>query len=126
MTSRHSVLIVEDDADVRRLFRTALMVEGLDVREASSGTQALRELDVEAPDLVVLDLVLPGVSGLTVQQELSAHVQTQSIPVVIVTGLALNLDHLHVACVLRKPVAPEELVQTVRQYLPAGARGAPA
>ncbi|HET7619001.1 MAG TPA: response regulator [Vicinamibacterales bacterium] len=123
MSRRYSVLIVEDDGDLRRLYRTALMVDGFDVREASTGTQALRELEVSTPDLVVLDLILPGLSGLSVQEEIAAHVQTRSIPVIIVTASAMNLDQVHVACVLRKPVAPEELVDKVRQHLLAGARG---
>jgi DNA-binding response OmpR family regulator len=116
-------LIVEDDGDLRRLFRTALMVDGFEVREASSGTQALRELEVSTPDLVVLDLILPGLSGLSVQEEIAAHAQTRSIPVIIVTASAMNLDQVQVACVLRKPVTPEELVQRVRHHLLVGARG---
>lgn len=123
MSRRYSVLIVEDDGDLRRLFRTALMVDGFEVREASSGTQALRELEVSTPDLVVLDLILPGLSGLSVQEEIAAHAQTRSIPVIIVTASAMNLDQVQVACVLRKPVTPEELVQRVRHHLLVGARG---
>jgi DNA-binding response OmpR family regulator len=51
-----TVLIVEDDADLRRMFRTALTYEGFTVREASNGLGALRILDSDPPDLVLLDL----------------------------------------------------------------------
>jgi CheY-like chemotaxis protein len=52
-----------------------------------------------------------------VHQEVAAHAHTRQIPVVIVTGSDMNLDHLQVPCVLRKPVDPERLVSTVRECL---------
>ncbi len=124
MSKRHTVLIVEDDADLRRMFRTALVFAGYEVREASDGTHALRLIDEEPPDLVVLDLLLPLLGGLAVQQEIASHAQTQSIPVVVVTGSTMPLEDLDVPCVLRKPVSPDELVRVVRNCLTMGARGA--
>lgn len=115
------MLIVEDDDDLRRMFRTALTLAGLAVEEAADGAGALYRIQHEPPDLVVLDLGLPTVSGLIVHQEIAAHAHTASIPVVIVTGSTMNLDHVDVNCVLRKPVNPESLVSVVRKCLHSGA-----
>jgi CheY-like chemotaxis protein len=115
--SRKVVLIVEDDDDLRRMLRTALMIGGFTVDEASDGAAALYRIHNQPPDLIVLDLSLPTVSGLIVHQEVAAHAHTRQIPVVIVTGSDMNLDHLQVPCVLRKPVDPERLVSTVRECL---------
>jgi CheY-like chemotaxis protein len=111
------VLIVEDDADLRRMFRTSLALAGYDVDEASDGVDALRIVESRRPDLIVLDLMLRGLDGISVQQELAARDVTRQIPIVIVTGSTIASDALPVACVLRKPVMPEVLVRTVAQYL---------
>ena len=113
MNARRTVLIVEDDEDLRRMYRHVLMIAGYDVRDASNGRSALLQIDVEPPDVLVLDLFLPGITGLEVVQDIASHVYTAHIPIVIVTGSAMNLDHLDVACVLRKPVTGDELLRAV-------------
>jgi DNA-binding response OmpR family regulator len=120
------ILIVEDDADLRRMFRMALIVAGYDVEEAGDGIEALQLVENRTPDLVVLDLILRALDGLSVQQELAARALTQHIPVVIVTGSTLEPGGLNVACVLRKPVMPDELVHTVGVCLASGSPGARA
>jgi CheY-like chemotaxis protein len=116
-----TILVVEDDADSRRFFRTALTVAGYRVIEAGDGLDALRLLDSQRPAAVVLDLHLPLVSGRVVLQEIAAHAHTRDIPVVIVTGNAGPHDDLQNAfCVLTKPVTPERLVMTVRRCMKSG------
>ena len=117
-----TILIVEDDIAARRMFRTALSLAGYRVIEAGDGLDALRVLDTQLPDLVVLDIGLPLISGVVVRQELAAHAHTRNIPVVIVTGSTGPHEELHVACLLRKPVAPDELVATVRSCIASGTR----
>lgn len=124
MAKRQSVLVVEDDVDLRRMFRSALSFAGYDVREASDGTHALRMIDEQSPDLVVLDLLLPLLGDLAVQQEIASHAHTRDIPIVIVTGSTMSLEGVDVPCILRKPVSPEELVRVVRNCLTSGARAA--
>lgn len=123
MSARRRVLVVEDDAAVRRMYRAALGFAGFDVIESEDGLGALRHIDQYPPDIVVLDLMLPTVSGFIVQQEIAAHAHTRNIPIVIVTGSDMNLDHLDVPCVLRKPVSPDRLVDAVRSCLQSGAPG---
>ena len=123
MSVRRRILIVEDDEDLRSLFRIALTLEGFEVQEAGDGLEALRQIDHSPPDLVLLDLGLPHVSGTVVQQEIATHVFTRNIPVVIVTASARDLSDLQVKCVLRKPITTDELVRTVHSCLADGAPG---
>jgi DNA-binding response OmpR family regulator len=120
------LLIVEDDDDLRRFFRMALTVAGYDVQEAGDGVEALRLVDNDPPDLVVLDLMLRALDGISVQQELASRAYTRHIPIVVVTGSALEATGFNVACVLRKPVLPEELIKTVATCLLTGAPSAGA
>jgi DNA-binding response OmpR family regulator len=111
------ILIVEDDADVRRFYRTILAMAGYDVEEAGDGVDALRLIENNVPDLIVLDLMLHSLDGVSVQQELAAGSLTARIPIVVVTGSTIDTTALNVACVLHKPVMPDELVNTVKQCM---------
>lgn len=116
-----SILIVEDDEDLRRLYRLALALEGYEVECVADGMEALRRIELQRPDLVVLDLYLPGVSGFAVLEEIAAHAQTRNLPIVVVTGSTADVPDA--PCVLRKPVAPDQLVGAVRRCLGTGAPG---
>jgi two-component system, OmpR family, response regulator MprA len=125
VTEGQTILVVEDDAALRGLFTAALAAAGFEPREASNGYEAIHSVDRDRPDLIVLDLLLPGFGGLGVQREIADRAATKHIPIVIVTGSTRELDHLSVACVLRKPIDPDELVDTVRKCLAEAAlRGA--
>ncbi len=122
MAERLTILIVEDDSALRQMYRTALGFAGFDIIEAEDGISALRSLDQYPVDVVVLDLMLPTLSGLAVQQEIAAHAHTRNTQVVIVTGSTMSLDHVDVSCVLRKPISPDRLIDAVRDCLPNGSR----
>jgi DNA-binding response OmpR family regulator len=117
------ILVVEDDTDLRSVWKLALQLDGFEVEEAGDGITALRRLEEREPDLVVLDLGLPLLDGISVQQEIAAQLVTRAIPIVIVTGSSQDLSHVDVSCILRKPVGPEQLVETVRRCLKAGVSG---
>jgi two-component system, OmpR family, response regulator len=117
--ARRIVLVVEDDHDLRRIFRDTLKFSGFDVREASDGTDALRMIEHTAPDLVVLDVRLPTLDGGSVRGEMAANERTRHIPVVVVTGSNIDLSQFKGDRVLRKPVAPDELLFAVRSTLAA-------
>lgn len=106
------------------MFRTALSLSGFDVLEAPDGIDALHLIDHDPPDLVVLDLTLQRLDGISVQQELAARAVTRHIPVVIVTGSDADVRGDNVACLLRKPVSPDVLVSTVRECLARGSGAA--
>jgi DNA-binding response OmpR family regulator len=123
MPSTQRVLIVEDDPDLRRMYRVALIVAGYEVRVAIDGIDALRQIDSHPPDLVVLDLGLPVLSGIVVRQQIAANAATRHISVLIVTGAPDKAVGLDVPCVLTKPVAPDQLVEAARSCLAAGDPG---
>ena len=127
MTSRRkTILIVEDDEDLRRMFKTALTLAGFDIAEAGDGVEALHRIDAAPPDLVVLDLLRPGVSGVVVRQEIAAQAVTREIPIVVITGSTMLEQDLNVECFLRKPVTPDRLVGAVRTCLAAARPSASA
>jgi len=106
------------------MFRMALSFAGFDVEEASDGYIALHLIEQRRPNAVVLDLGLPNVSGYVVLQDLAARAQTRDIPVIIVTAQPGVAQPPGAACLLRKPVTPERLVETVRSCIAAGSSGA--
>ena len=111
------VLLVEDDDELRRLYRTILSLTGCQVTEAANGLDALRKIEADLPDAVVLDLNLPHLSGVGVLSDLAQQTHTRHIPVVVVTASSESLDHLRVAAVLRKPVSPDELIATIKRFV---------
>jgi DNA-binding response OmpR family regulator len=117
MDGKKEILIVEDNDDLRGMFSKALTLAGFEIHEARAGYEALLLLDSRRPDLVVLDLGLPGIDGFAVQREIAANAFLRHISVVVVTASMDDLSHLDVACVLRKPVHPEKLIQTVSECL---------
>jgi DNA-binding response OmpR family regulator len=81
-----------------------------------------RSIDHDPPDIVVLDLGLPGFSGRTVLQDLAAQAHTHHIPVVVVTGqTGLAIEQLDADCILAKPISADRLVATVQNCLASGA-----
>jgi CheY-like chemotaxis protein len=118
MMARRTLLVVEDDDELRRMYHTTLALAGFEVTEAANGMEALRRLDGWAPpDLILLDLIMPGISGHAVAQEVAAQAHLRHIPVMVVTGSAENVDYLDVACVMRKPVTADGLIEAVRLCL---------
>lgn len=108
------MLVVEDDAPVRELWRSALRAAGFAVTAVEDGIDALRRVENQPPDVVVLDLALPRLGGRDVHRELRAHPATRHIPIVIVSGTDISdLDAKDFASVLQKPVEPQEVVVAV-------------
>jgi two-component system phosphate regulon response regulator PhoB len=116
------VLVVDDEADITALVAYHLAKDGYRVSTASSGRDALRAAREERPDLIVLDLMLPGLSGYDVLAELRRHDETKDVGVIVLTarkeesdrikGLSLGADDY-----LPKPFSPQELVLRVRAVL---------
>src|SRR5262245_13218606 len=105
------------------MYRTALGFAGYDVIEVHDGPAALHVLEQRTADLVILDLILPTLNGIAVQQEIAARASTRNIPVVIITGSDMRLDDVRVPCILRKPISPELLVTTVHSCIMSGPSG---
>jgi len=83
---KRSVLIVEDEEDIRELLSYTLLREGYQVASVASGEEALAVAEAETPDLVILDLMLPGLDGLTVCRKLRASPKTAGVAIVMLTA----------------------------------------
>jgi len=111
------ILIIEDDESLRGVWRTALRLEGFEVIEAGDGLESLKLIEASPPDLVLLDLGLPVVDGLSVRKDLAAQVFSRNIPIVVITGSIGDLSYLDVNCVLRKPVTVDHVVRVVHRCI---------
>jgi two-component system phosphate regulon response regulator PhoB len=83
---KRSVLIVEDEEDIRELLSYTLIREGYQVATVKSGEEALAVAEARPPDLILLDLMLPGLDGVTVCRKLRANPKTAGVPIVMVTA----------------------------------------
>ena len=86
------ILLVEDNETIRHAFRILLEDSGYAVIEASSGDEALRQAEAVAPDVILMDLGLPDISGLEVTRRLRAAERTRETVVIALTGRALETD----------------------------------
>jgi DNA-binding response OmpR family regulator len=82
------VLVVDDERSIRLLCRVNLVASGIDVLEASDGREGLELARKERPDLVLLDVMMPGLDGWTVARELASNEETREIPIVFLTARA--------------------------------------
>ena len=115
-----TVLIVEDNALNLKFFDDLLQANGYDTMPARDGEEALALLAGQRPDLVLLDLRLPGMSGFDVVTLLKADATLKSIPVVAVTALTLREDEARLRAAgcdgyLKKPVTAKLLLDTVAE-----------
>jgi DNA-binding response OmpR family regulator len=84
----HRILVVDDESDVVLIIKTTLQAEGYDVASATNGKDALEEAFETLPDLIVLDVMMPGMTGFDVLRELKANESTATVPVVMLTGVS--------------------------------------
>ena len=117
-----TVLVIDDEAPIRLLCRVNLEAEGMQVLEAADGDSGLERARTERPDVVLLDVMLPGRDGWNVAEELLSDEQTSSIPIVFLTARAELRDRargidLGGIDYITKPFNPVELAPFVRDLL---------
>ncbi len=88
MSAGRHVLVVEDDAVTRKLLQVELSKRGYSVETAADGVRALTAVDSKRPDLVLLDIVLPELDGMSLLRALKGREETRSIPVIMITSVA--------------------------------------
>ncbi len=117
------IVYIEDEAEMIDLVRIILGRKGFEVIGAMNGQEGLNKINEQKPDLVLLDLMMPGMDGWDVYHQIKANRETQHVPVIIVTARALNIDRilgLEIAKVndyLSKPFTPQELIESVQKVL---------
>jgi CheY-like chemotaxis protein len=125
---RGSVLVVDDEENVRALVRATLGRDGVELREAVDGEDALAAIAAEKPDAIVLDLMMPKLDGFAVLERLQSDPETRRLPVVVLTARRLGAEERSllkdraVALLEKSEYSAAELRRLVRQALGADSR----
>lgn len=121
----HTILIVEDESDVSEILAFSLRREGYRVLTAGEAAEGLAVAKAERPDAILLDVMMPGISGWEMLERLRAHEDTRDIPVIMCTVLAeprfleKAAEH-NAAGYIRKPFRTEAVLRTIRGVLAPG------
>ncbi|APV44944.1 Response regulator receiver domain-containing protein [Dehalogenimonas formicexedens] len=121
------ILVADDQAPIRNLI-TTILSKDYQVIQAASGTDALRMIRQEKPDLVITDILMPGMDGLAVCTQIKADPATSKIPVVMLTIIDYDLnrrfaENLGADGYLTKPFTPDQLKEAVSRHLAAASPG---
>jgi len=124
--SRTGVLIVDDTADVREMYGEYFTARGFRVTTARDGEAGIATATHQPPDVIVMDLSMPRIDGITAIRHLKADARTRNVPVILLTGYpyrAIEDGALEAGAdaFMTKPCLPEDLERQVRQLLHPGA-----
>ena len=116
------ILAIDDDPTIITLLRVNLELEGYDVVSASDGPAGIEAAKSEMPDLILLDVMMPGMDGYAVRSELAKSPETSQVPVIFLSARAQQADRkkgldLGAAEYLTKPFEPLELLEIIEQVL---------
>lgn len=122
------ILVVEDNEKNMKLFRDVLVATGYHTLGATTGGEAVDVATAETPDLVLMDIQMPGIDGVEALERLRADDRTASIPVLALTAQAMDGDRERFLAAgfdgyISKPVNVRELIGTVRRHCEGGADG---
>jgi len=120
--TRKKVLVVDDEHDFLSIMDYFLTMEGYDVEVAHNGAEALRSVEQNPPDLILLDLLMPGMDGLSALRQLRGASSTRDIPVILLSILDRaegDTGPLNVTGYMVKPFSPELLMEKIRETLTA-------
>ncbi|HZA56519.1 MAG TPA: response regulator [Candidatus Udaeobacter sp.] len=117
------ILAIEDHEENRRLLRDLLTSVGYELIEAVTGEEGVVLAEAQLPDLILMDIQLPGIDGYEVTRRIKANPALRQIPVIAVTSYALSGDDvkaLEAGCdaYVTKPFDPAELLEKIREFLP--------
>jgi two-component system cell cycle response regulator DivK len=116
------ILVIEDHEENRRLLRDLLTSFGYELIEAVTGEEGLTAAEAERPDLVLMDIQLPGIDGYETTRRIKAKQALNHIPVIAVTSYALSGDDVKAFAAgcdayVTKPFDPAELLEKIREHL---------
>lgn len=124
-----SILVVDDNPTNLKLTAFLLKAEGHEVHTAEDGDKALRLLETLRPDLILMDVQLPGIDGLEVTRRLKANPRLSEVPVIALTAYAMKDDDkraLEAGCTgyISKPIDTRKFPDEIRKYLDSARSGA--
>ena len=116
------ILIIEDYADARRVFSMILCYAGHDTSEAANGSEGIRKTLAEAPDLILMDVSLPDVSGFELARTIKENPETTKIPIVACSGwthadMKTEAQKVGIVEYLTKPFASTELLAAIERHI---------
>ncbi len=116
------VLVVEDQEDNRRIMRDLLTSAGYEMLEAVSGEEGVAVAESQVPDLILMDIQLPGLDGYEATRRIKGNPALRHIPIIAVTSYALSGDDakaMEAGCdgYVTKPFSPRALLAKIREYL---------
>lgn len=122
------ILLVEDEADTSRMYQELLVQEGYDVLVSPDGEHALQVIGDYAPDLILMDIMLPGIDGIEVVRRLSEREDTRHTPIIVITALdgftlgqgffGQGMSELSGVCrFVYKPCRPKTLLESIADVL---------
>lgn len=115
-------MVVDDQFSHREMISNLLLGSGIDVVEACDGSEALEKIELHCPDLIILDIVMPGINGFEVCRRLRTNPMTQSLPIIFCSVKGEEFDRYWgikqgADAYIAKPFQPRELLGTVKQLL---------
>lgn len=120
---KKKILLVDDEESIRQLLSTRLSYAGYEVVTAQNGLEAIEKARSEAPDLIILDIMMPELDGFTVNKKLKEDEQTRNIPVIISTAKGevrevFRMDEKFAICAfLEKPFQVDILMEYIKKYI---------
>ncbi|MFA6552963.1 MAG: response regulator [Patescibacteria group bacterium] len=117
------VLIIEDDLSLLKIYTNKLKLNGFEVSMATTGDEGVRKAKVERPNIILLDLILPGQDGFQVLQMLKNSAETNTVPVIIMSNLAQPSDKKRAAdlgavdYLVKSDISLVDMITKVRQYI---------
>jgi len=120
---KKKILVVDDELDVAKVLKIRLKASGYNVVLADDSVQAFLMANKEKPDLIILDIMIPGGGGFVVAERLKQGAATHHIPIIFVTGISGGEDRAYkigASGYLMKPYQPEKLLETIHDALEFG------
>ncbi len=117
------ILVIEDHEENRRILRDLLTSANYEIIEAVTGEEGIRLAEAQRPDLILMDIQLPGINGYDATRRIKGNPALRQIPIIAVTSYALSGDDVkarEAGCdaYVAKPFSPRELLVKIREYLP--------
>jgi|SRR6516164_529631 len=119
---KRRILVIEDHEDNRRILRYLLTSAGYEVIEAITGEEGVASAEAQRPDLILMDIQLPGLDGYEATRRIKANPDLRRIPIIVVTSYALSGDDVKALAAgcdayVTKPFNPRQLLAKIQEYL---------
>lgn len=116
------ILLIEDEKDLVELLEFRLKASGYEIESALDGPIGIKKAKTVKPDLIILDLAMPGMSGFQVSDQLKADTSTKDIPIIVLTAVKISslsekIDKIGAADCISKPFEPRDLLASIKKAL---------